>query len=99
MGPSSPTQTGMYTPCHGFFFLLSILVDIIKTKKFCEFEISTLFRFRVAAIRNIGGSVLKTSCEMKDPLKWATGMFSGSENAIRVSLSTVIKASFLHEKW
>ena len=51
------------------FFLLSILVDIIETKKFCEFEISTLFRFRVSAIRNIGGSVQKVSREMKDPLK------------------------------
>ena len=71
MGHSSPTQTGVYTLCHGFFFLLSILVDIIETKKFCEFEISTLFCFRVVAIRNMGGSVLKASCKMKDPLKWA----------------------------
>ena len=55
-GNSSPSQTGVYTLCHGFFFLiLSALVDIIETKKFCEFEISTLFCFRVVAIRNMGG--------------------------------------------
>ena len=56
------------------FFLLSILVDIIETKKFCEFEISTLFRIRVAAIRNIGGSAQKVSRRMKDPLKGAISL-------------------------
>ena len=41
------------------FFLLSVLVDIIETKKFCKFEISTPFRFRVAVIRNIGGIYIR----------------------------------------
>ena len=56
-------------PTSWIFFLFSILVDIIETKKFCEFEISTPFCFRVVAMWNIGGSALKASCEMKDPLK------------------------------
>ena len=55
------------------FFLLSILIDIIETKKFCLFEISTPFRFRVAAIRNIGGVGTKSS-EMKDLLKGAISL-------------------------
>ena len=57
------------------FFLLSILVDIIETKKFCEFEISIPFRFRVVAIRNMGGgSAQKVSREMKEPLKGAISL-------------------------
>ena len=51
------------------FFLLSILVDIIETKKFCEFEISTPFRFRVVAIRNIGGVGAKSESQNERPPK------------------------------
>ena len=57
-----------------FFFLLRILVDIIETKKFCEFKISTPFCFRMAAIRNMGGAAQKVSREMKDPLKGAISL-------------------------
>ena len=70
-GSFQPNSNRGVHPMSWFSFLLSILVDIIETKKFCEFEISTPFCFRVAAIRNIGGLALKASCEMKDPLKWA----------------------------
>ena len=48
---------------------LGILVDIIETKKFCEFEISTPFRFRVAAIRNIGGVSTKSEPQNERPPK------------------------------
>ena len=51
------------------FFLLSILVDIIETKKFCEFEISTPIRFRVVAIRNIGGVGAKSESQNERPPK------------------------------
>ena len=56
------------------FFLLSILVDIIETKKFCEFEISTLFRFHVVAIRNIGGVSAKSELRNERPLKGAISL-------------------------
>ena len=73
-GSFQPNSNRGVHPMSWIFFLLSILVDIIETKKFCEFEISTPFRFRVAAIRNIGGSVQKVSHEMKDPLKGAVSL-------------------------
>ena len=55
IGSFQPNSNRGVHPMSWILFLLSILVDIIETKKFCEFEISTLFRFCVAAIRNIGG--------------------------------------------
>ena len=55
LGSFQPNSNRGVHPMSWIFFLLSILVDIIETKKFCEFEISTPFRFRVAAIRNMGG--------------------------------------------
>ena len=64
----------VYTLCHGFFFFLSILVDIIETKKFCEFEIPTPFRFRVAAIQNIGGVGAKSELRNERPLKGAISL-------------------------
>ena len=68
-GSFQPNSNRGVHPMSWIFFFLSILVDIIETKKFCKFEISTLFHFRVVAIQNMGGSVQKVSREMKDPLK------------------------------
>ena len=70
-GSFQPNSNRGVHPMSWIFFLLIILVDIIETKKFCEFEISNPFRFRVVAIQNIGGSVQKVSREIKDPLKGA----------------------------
>ena len=68
-GSFQPNLNRGVHPMSWIFFLLRILVDIIETKKFCEFKISTPFCFRMAAIRNIGGWRKKVSREMKDPLK------------------------------
>ena len=68
------TPPGVH-PMSWIFFLLRILVDIIETKKFCEFKISTPFCFRMAAIRNMGGGEAeKVSREMKDLLKGAISL-------------------------
>ena len=68
-GSFQPNSNRGVHPMSWIFFLLSILVDIIETKKFCKFEISTPFRFRVAAIRNIGGVGAKSESRNERPPK------------------------------
>ena len=68
-GSFQPNSNRGVHPMSWIFFLLSMLVDIIETKKFCEFEISTPFRFRVAAIRNIGGVGTKSESRNERPPK------------------------------
>ena len=68
-GSFQPNSNRGVHPMSWIFFLLSILVDIIETKKFCEFEISTPFRFRVAAIRNIWGVGAKSESRNERPPK------------------------------
>ena len=69
IGSFQPNSNRGVHPMAWIFFLLSILVDIIETKKFCEFEISTLFRFRVVAIRNIWGVGAKSKLQNERPPK------------------------------
>ena len=50
-------------------FLSSTPADIIETKKLRKFEISTPFRPRAAAIRNIGGVSAKSESRNERPPK------------------------------
>ena len=73
-GSFQPNSNRGVHPMSWIFFLLSIIVDIIETKKFCEFEVSTPFRFRVAAIPNIGGVGAKSESRNERLLKGAISL-------------------------